>query len=157
MLAEEAGDDRHHSDPEKHMIIEPHRCPISARQCGDQIMVVCPQDANHDKAQRVDCKQCDELLECHCVIGEGEAVRNANFKDYYGDSDREHTVRKSFDPSVAGTEFERKASTGFPIAAHFTISVRVVPVGRGWAGSGEPLPAISIRAARADPIRAPVT
>jgi hypothetical protein len=33
----------------------------------------------------------------------------------------------------------------------------VVPAGLGWAGSGEPPPAISIRPAKADPIRAPVT
>jgi hypothetical protein len=44
-------------------------------------MVICPQDAHHDKAQRVDREQSGELLECHRIIGEGEAVRNANFKD----------------------------------------------------------------------------
>ena len=122
MQAEEAGDDRDHRDPEEDMIIEPQRRPISDGQGGDQIMVVCPQDAHHDKAQRVDCEQSDELPERHCIIGEGEAVGNSNFKDYDGDGDREYTVRKSFDPSVARTQ-----AWTFAIAAHFTISVSGLP------------------------------
>ena len=84
-------------------------------------MVVGPKDSDHHEGQRVNAEQGGELLQRRRVIREREAVRNANFKDYDGDGDRKHTVRKSFDPLATGAQLR------FGIAAQFTISVSGLP------------------------------
>jgi|KBSSwiStaDraftv2_1062776.scaffolds.fasta_scaffold627425_2 hypothetical protein len=90
-------------------------------------MVVRPQNAHNDEAKGIDRKQGDELLKGRCVVRESKIAWNANFKNYDGDGNCEDTVRKTLDPTVVRTEFERDARTRFPISVHFTISVSGLP------------------------------
>src|SRR4051794_38055787 len=101
MQSKETRGDWDHRDPEEHKVVEPQRCAIGAVKRDNKIVVVGPQDSNHDKAQRVYRQQAGELPERHSIISEGKAIRNADFKNYNGDGDREDTVRKAFNPSVA--------------------------------------------------------
>lgn len=140
MQAEKPSNYRNHRDPEKHMIVEPERGAVAALQRGDEIMMVGPKDAYHHKGQRIDSKQCDELLEGHCVVREGKTVRHANFEDYNSNGDSKHSIRKTFDSLVIRMKFEWRAQTRFA----FHVSLRAtsppsqglmmaVPIGHGEA------------------------
>ena len=84
-------------------------------------MMVGPEDSYHDEGQRVDPEQSGELLQRQHIIRERKTVWNTNFKNDDRDSDRKHTVRKSFDPLATGAQLR------FGIAAQFTISVSGLP------------------------------
>ena len=114
MQAKETGDDWDHRYPKEHKIVEPQRSAIRVEKSDKEIVVVRPKDSDHDKAQCVYRQQADELLEGPSIIREGKDIWNANFQHYDGDGDREDTIRKTFDASVARLKlgFRRPHGTG---------------------------------------------